>query len=72
MKFEVGDKVRRIIKKHGDSGMKVGDIGTVTRVRSHLNIVIDNLNQFAFDPEYFEKVKGSDKLEENNTINFLP
>lgn len=72
MKFEVGDKVRRIIKKHGDSGVKVGDVGTVTRVRSHLNIVIDNLNQFAFDPEFFEKVQGSEKVEINNSINFLP
>ncbi len=66
MKFQVGDKVRRIIKIHKSTGMKVGDIGIVTKVVNRFSIIIDNLNECRFDPNYFEKV------EDNDSINFLP
>lgn len=65
MKFEVGDKVIRTTKTHRDSGMKVGDIGIVTKINGP-RIIIDYLNGYIFDPEYFEKI------EDNDTINFLP
>lgn len=64
MKFQVGDKVRRIIKVHKNTGMKVGHIGIVTKIIHIDSIIIDNLDKYRFDPDYFEKVE--------DTINFLP
>lgn len=66
MKFEVGDKVIRTTRTHRDSGMKVGDIGIVTKIKGPKSIIIDYLDSYTFDPEYFEKI------EDNDTINFLP
>lgn len=65
MKFQVGDKVRRIIKVHKNTGMKVGDVGIVTKVIHSNSMIIDNLDESRFDPEFFEKV-------EDENINFLP
>lgn len=57
MKFEVGDLVARTTKPHQASGMKIGELGTVTNIQSRNHMELDGNKDYVYDPDYFMLVK---------------
>ena len=74
MKFKVGDKVRRINENWVNGGIKIGDIGEITKINKNGAFSYGysiNLEGYPkdYDPLYFELISSGDsEVKSMNTL----